>query len=431
MLWSADPWFTATFREAQEAKLRGDAKRAEKLCRSLYEKALEAGEPETVKKARCEWISFLGYACRYEEAKLEAERFLEELKDPRDRLMRIEVEYFLANFLYYLNEYDYTIELAQTLLSTFEEEENPSLRARVYNMLALAERHIGLYEQAIEHFHEAVLILRMHDLSDDGGYDGNLALLYEDRGRYRDALESYQLCLAKANAARSEEMITFAVMGIGMVYHMLGRFTEASTFLNEAMVKAERMGNLILTQNIHVALAEFVLEKGDLVTAFDHATAALLMAQEADIPELEADARVVYGHTLLKRNNRGDTEEALAQARNAAKAYTQLGLGFGVSEALNLEAEALLALGSCEEAVKKALEAVEVGEEYGEDLERIYTTAARALASRGNDAEARELEAKAREAVLGKAELLDPENRKVFLSRPANRAILLPREITE
>lgn len=424
MLWSADPWFTATFREAQEAKLRGDAKRAEKLCRTLYEKALEAGEPETVKKARCEWISFLGYACRYEEAKLEAERFLEELKDPRDRLLRIEVEYFLANFLYYLNEYDYAIELARTLLSSFEEEENPSLRARIFNMLALAERHIGLYEQAIEHFHEAVLILRMHNLPDDGGYDGNLALLYEDRGRYRDALESYQVCLAKANAARSEEMITFAVMGIGMVYHMLGRFPEASSFLNQAMLKAEKMGNLILTQNIHVALAEFVLEKGDLVAAFDHATAALLMAQEADIPELEADARIIYGHALLKRNNRGDTEEALVQAGNAAKAYTQLGLGFGVSEARNLEAEALLALGSREEAVTKALEAVEVGEEYGEDLERIFYTGARALASAQRKDEAQELLEKARAVIFEKAQSLPEEDRQAFLARPAVKQIL-------
>ncbi len=424
MLWSADPWFITTFKEAQEAKLRGNAKLAEKLCRSLYERAMEGGEPQTLKKARSEWISFLGFACRYEEAKLEAERFLEELKEPSDRLMRIEVEYFLANFLYYQNEYDYAMELAHKALASFEEEENPSLRARVYNMLALAERHIGLYEQAIEHFHEAVLILRMHNLADDGGYDGNLALLYEDRGRYRDALESYQLCLVKAKGARSEEMITFATMGIGSVYHMLGRFSEARFFLGEAMVKAENMENSLLTQNVHVALARFVLEKGDLVTAFDHATVALLMAREADIPELEADARIVYGQTLLGRMQAGDIHEVISQAQAAAKAYIQLGLGFGVSVALNLEAEALLEFGSPEEALKKALEAVDVGEEYGEDLDRIYFTASRALATRGRNDEAQDLIGKAREVVLEKAASLAPEDRKTFLSRPVNKLIL-------
>jgi tetratricopeptide (TPR) repeat protein len=432
MLWSADPWFTATLREAQEAKLRGDAKRAEKLCRALYERALEAGEPGTVKKARCEWISFLGYACRYEEAKLESERFLAELKDPLDRLIRIEVEYFLANFLYYLNEYDYAIDLAQKALSSFDEKENPSLRARVFNMLALAERHIGLYEQAIEHFHEAVLILRMHNLSDDGGYDGNLALLYEDRGRYRDALESYQVCLVKAKAARSEEMITFAVMGIGTICQMLGRFKEASSFLSDALAKAENMENTLLTQNVHVALARFWLEKGDAVTAFDHATAALLMAQESAIPELEADARVIFGHALLGRKKKGDLDEALANARSAAKAYTQLGLGFGVAEALDLEAEVLLEQGLGEDASKKALDAVDLGEEYGEDLDRIYFTAARALLSAGRGAEAQGFLEKARRVIHEKAEPLEPGDRETFLARPLNKYIINPPEkVTE
>lgn len=418
MLWSADPWFTSTFKEAQQARLKGNPALAESLYRSLYERAIELGEPETVRKARMEWISFLGSACRYEEARLESERFLSELDVVSDRLIRAEVEYYLANFSYYLNEYDRAIELAGKILSSLSEQESPSLEARVYNMLALSERHIGLYEQAIEHFHEAVLILKKNNLSDDGGYDGNLALLYEDKGRYSDAIESYQVCLSKAKRIKSEEMTTFATMGIGTVYHKLGRFAEARFFLSEALIKAENMENPILTQNVHAAISELALEEFDLVAAFDHATAALLMAQEAAIPELEADARIVNGKILLQRGKHGDFEAALNEAKKASEIHTELGLSYGVALALNLESEVLMALGRSDEALTKALDSVTIGEEFGEDMDSICSTAARILESAGRKEEAKALWDRAHEVVQEKASGLTKKDKESFLARP-------------
>lgn len=423
MLWDDERWFKDTRSAAREAEDSGDAAKAERLYRSLYEKAMETGEAESVHEARLEWMHFLIFACRYHEAKLEGERFLADVGTGYP-LVRARIAVHLASAVYYLNQYDEVIEIARRNLSEDQGDYPARLRVEIYNQLALAERHLSQYEQATEHFHEAILLTRKENLEDDGTYDGNLALVYEDQGRILDALGSYQVALAKARKAKSEESVIFALTGLGAARHQMGQFGEARAALEEALHRAEAMGNSLMTQNLFVLLADLAREEGDLVEAMDNATAALFLAQEKHIPESEAEAHLVTGWILLARKSPGDYEQSLFHARRAEAIYKELDLTFGVVSAATLESAVLSASGEDKNAAVKIEKALELAEQTGSRDEKLFYTAGEVLAKAESDERALEQFRRARMLVNQKAEEFPVEVRDEYLARPDVAKIL-------
>ncbi len=423
MLWDDDKWFKENRGKAREAENAGDTAGAERLYRSLYEKAMEAGEEESVHEARLEWMHFLVFACRFQEARLEGERFLSDLGG-RYPLVRARLNLHLASAAYYLNQYDEVITIAQRNLSEDHGTYPARLRVEIYNQLGLAERHLGMYEGAIEHFHEALLLTRTQKLEDDGTYDGNLALVYEDQGRLLEALESYEVALTKARKAHSEEMTVFALTGLGAARYQIGEFPEARAALEEALQRSEAMDNSLMTQNIFVLLADLAREEGDLVEAMDNATAALFLAQEKHIPESEAEAHLAYGWILLERNAPGDTVEALEHATQALEIYPKLDLTFGFVSALTLKAAALRASGENDKAKAGIEKALNLSKQTGIRDAKVFYIAGEVLDKAGLHENAVECFTRARLLVDEKSEALPSEARDIYLSRPDITKIL-------
>lgn len=421
MLWNDDAWFVETKKAARAAEHSGKSQEAEKLYRALYERAIESAETETIYQARISWLHFLIFACRYSEARLEAERFLAELPEGFPDV-RAAVMVRLASVSYYTNDYETVINSVQRILSA--EKCPPELEAEAHNLLALAERHMAAYDKATEHFTEALLIVKRNKMPDDGAYDGNLALVYEDQSRFGEALTSYQLALAKAKKAGSAEMTVFALTGIGAVYHHIGRFDESAKVLTDALNRSEAMGNTLMSQNLHGMLADLAREQGEVAAAVDHATAALFLAQDAGIVEMEGDTRIVYGWILLERGRKEDLPDALAHADKARKIYAGLGLDFGVALATILEASVLLARGDKENASTVALEAVKLASKSGENEEFIYHAASKVFEKLGFLKQVAKMRSRATGIVHAKADRLSAADRKTYLARPRIREIL-------
>lgn len=424
MLWNDDAWFLKVHKDAKAAENAGDTHDAERFYRSLYEKAMEEGERETIHAARLAWIHFLIFACRYDEARLETERFLPELPEGEQSMCQLRM--YSASIAYYKNSYEEVVNITQRLLSA--PECSIKIKVEAFNTLALAKRHMGMLEQALEHFHEALLMVRRHKLLDDGHYDGNIALVYEDQHRYSEALAAYQVALEKAKKAGDEEMVVFALTGVGEIKRQFGLFTEAKEVFDQAVAKAESMDNKLMAQNLHVLMADLEREQGNLVAAFDHATASIILLQEEDIPESEAEARLISGWILLDRARTNDAASALNHSRRIAEIYTELGLDFGLAAALTLQAAALLALGEADKASKAALQAIKLAEgeggEGGDEDELTYYTAFRALTAQDKPDEAADMLRRAAQMVQNKAANVPFEARKDFMARPRNKEIL-------
>lgn len=423
MLWNDDPWFAKTRQAIRDAELDGRTDDFERLSRQAYEKALETKEPETINEAWSGWIYFLVYASRYDEARIEAERFLADPGTERSPLARAVVLHRLSAVHYYCNRYQKASNIAQRLLSMINHNYPPKFIAQVHNHVALVKRHLGNPEEAIEHFNEALLVTKLNKLKDHGDIDGNLALLYEDLGRLGDALTSFQVALKKGELAGDEDMLVFAHLGLGTVNHKVGDFSSARDHLQVALAKANEINsphNILILES---ELADLDCEEGNVVHAIDHITAALFLASEQKLPEMEADSRVIHGWILLKRGKKQDPQAALDEARHAAKIYKELGLGFGEVAALGLAVAAQLELKSVKAAVNDAEEILERWERDGENNQFTLFQTGRALEASGDKDRANDVFAEAHHIMQNKASQLSNELRSSFLARPRNRLI--------
>ena len=427
MLWEKDPWFQKTQSQARDAEMKGHFHEAQRLYRSLYDEAAKRGEKPTIHEGRLMWIHSLIRDSRFDDAREEAERFGSELQGAYPRV-QARLKVYLAGVAYHKTEYEKVLNISNRVLASPAVDEMPQIKTMAYNQLALAERHMGLYDKAIEHFQEALLLVRQNKLSDGGSYDSNLALIYKDQGRYPEALASFKAGLAKAQKAGRQETVVYAMMGIGSTLHALGRLKEGRVQFDEALARALAMEKPHLAQIIYTELGDLTREQGDFAAALDQIEEAIRLAQDDESREMEAEALTVRCWILHDRARQGDPEAALKDAQKALEIRTEFGLEYGIISALALKAAVLLSMGEKEDALRDISEAIKhcevSGEAEVEKAEEVFFIAARVFYALGRREEAHEMAQRARKILQKRTESLSDADKAAFLARPINQRIL-------
>lgn len=138
---------------------------------------------------------------------------------------------------------------------------------------------LGEMELALKHFHNAY-----QNLSQSNRYKifqticlYNLAEIYSETCHYDEALRYHQLCekFILARDSENKNMLSRALIGIGVVYMHQKKYSLALDYLIRAFKLTEEINNLPVKARALTDLGSYYVEMGDYATAADYQRQAL------------------------------------------------------------------------------------------------------------------------------------------------------------
>lgn len=418
-------WLDELLKQAHAAQSAGDAEEAQKLYKSAIDEAKEREEARALDRSRLAWVKFLVISSRFSEARKETLKFLQEAEDTRTRLHYL---MHLAAIAYYTNDYHKVINITNRMLSNPTIVQMPDMKTIAFNQMGIAERHLGLYDKAIDHLQEVLLLVRQHNLPDAGSYDANLAVMYLDRGLYSKALSYFQNSLSKARNTGEDDPVIHALTGLGEANLGLGLYDDAEDYLAQALDMSQNQQKPQFAQVAMVGLANLSLEQARLEAALTYVNQALDESRKSQTRELEVEELVLRGWIQLERGNPGDVAKALKDAETALDINSQLGIEYLEIPTLTLRSAVKLKLGDLNEAaadISRACDLCDAEASINVTMPlRAYHVASQVFDASGDRQHAASMMERARMLVSQLSEGLDPEHRQTFLARSVNEEIL-------
>ena len=160
--------------------------------------------------------------------------------------------------------------------------DGPSVeRFSLMENLARARQRLGEFETAIELWGEARDDAhRRGDAVGVASMERRVGLAHFYAGRHSEALAALESAVTSAGG--NLHLLGRIRMAIGVCFNMLGRGSEASTELEQALAAAEQSGDRSLLARVHQALLRFHAWAGDPEEAWEHGLEALALAEEED-----------------------------------------------------------------------------------------------------------------------------------------------------
>lgn len=225
----------------------------------------------------------------------------------------------------------------------------------------------------------------------------NTAVIYEDMGRYQDALELYSYTMATyaTLADPGDHAINrmVAMTRCNQAYNLalLGHFEDAYRLQQQAQASFIELGDTSCVIKTELYLADLDYTHGYYASTLRRYYDALeLMARDAiDEPPLLALLKLCIANCYLKLDR---VPEACQAAEEAVAIQRQLGVSLQTSNALREYAATLIAAGKLQEALTTFAEAIQLFKEGGLDYYTAITQLQQAelLLEMGRAAEAYE-----------------------------------------
>jgi len=186
--------------------------------------------------------------------------------------------------------------------------------------------------------------------------DHNTAMIYDNIGQYREALELYAgtrvvyASLSDQNSISIKRSIALAELNQAFELVSLGSFEEAARLLHQARANFIALGETDLVINAEVDLADLDYIQGYYGSALRRYYHALdsLTQNELDDPVLLAELKVRVANCLVKLNR---AQEACLLASEAVEIYKKCGILLSTGNALREYATTLVASGRQKEAL--------------------------------------------------------------------------------
>ena len=213
-----------------------------------------------------------------------------------------------------LGQYQQAIEHYRQALAIQNEIGDKRGQGNQLGNLGIAYHNLGEYQQAIDHYQQALAISReIGDRRNEGNWLGNLGNAYRNLGRYDDAIEHYQQALAIQNEIGDKRGQGNQLGNLGNAYFSLGRYDEAIDHYQQALAISRDIGNKSAIGSIlgNLGVAYDDLERYD--EAIDHYQQALGISR--DIGDRRGE-----GNRL---NNLGVAYENLKDYAQAINYYEQ------------------------------------------------------------------------------------------------------------
>ncbi|MCK5940567.1 MAG: serine/threonine protein kinase [Planctomycetes bacterium] len=169
-----------------------------------------------------------------------------------------------------------------------------------------------------------------------------VATVYRDAGDLRRALEQMEQCVEVVRGLRriSRNFFSRSLNDLAITYHELGRYEDARTLLDEALIAAREAfaGDHILTATLLVNLANAESELGRQQDARGHAAEGIAMKRRIDaagrsLPRSLNTRALIHsriGTPDALRAAEADADEAIELARANADQGWELGRGYSM-----------------------------------------------------------------------------------------------------
>lgn len=142
-----------------------------------------------------------------------------------------------------IGKYDVAQRYFRKGVQTGQEERNQWLEAAGFHNLALAHLHKGDAAAAVELLENALSIAREIGWTEEGAILAKLGNAYRDLGNMQEALEYYELALARTRAIDDRKNIGAILNSMGNLHRRSGRLTEAISLYEQALQIAEEVGD--------------------------------------------------------------------------------------------------------------------------------------------------------------------------------------------
>lgn len=234
-------------------------------------------------------------------------------------------------------------------------------RSRISWIIACA--WLGRIEEALQEAARARdVFLRLGEYYWACVIDHNTALIYDQIGRYQDALKLYESMLAiypvltDQSEASINRSIALAEMNQAIHLAWLGNFEQAYRLHQQARASFIALGEATCVISTEINLADLEYTQGYYGSALRRYYQAIdsLMQNNIDNPLLLAELKLWIAKCLVKLNR---PQEACPLADEAVEAYRLSGISLNTGSALREYAITLLASGRPNEALRALNEA--------------------------------------------------------------------------
>ena len=147
----------------------------------------------------------------------------------------------------------------------------PSLLAGANNNLAMAESHLGDYDQAEVHYQAALMYWsQLGDTANTGRVLHNMGVMSLRRGDLVTALDRYRAALPVLKKSGDRNLISLNLMSTGDALIRVDRPAEACAPAQEALEMAERDGHMLPALDARIVLAHAASVEGRWPEAVHH-----------------------------------------------------------------------------------------------------------------------------------------------------------------
>lgn len=196
------------------------------------------------------------------------------------------------------------------------------LLPRIYDLRAMMHRMEGEDDQAMALLKEAALLAEEEEnIEYYGQLLNQISTIYHSSGEVDSAIFFFNKIIEIKQAIGDEMGLLSDYLTVGNLHLELGRYQEAQSNLILALQQAENLEDTLSQTNISLDIARVYLDERLLQPAEKYARQAVLMAQQNDIPFLEAQSLVTLGDVHLEFNRR---DSALTCYQTATNLYQKL-----------------------------------------------------------------------------------------------------------
>jgi DNA-binding SARP family transcriptional activator/tetratricopeptide (TPR) repeat protein len=172
----------------------------------------------------------------------------------------------------------------------------PDGEATAHNNLGIVYANTGRPRQAADHYARTLVIKRRADhASGEAAALGNLGALSAELGRLPEAVEHSTQALALYRKIGNRIGEAHVHTGLGAIEHALGHLDQAADTLDQAVSLHRDVGNRINEVEARCYLAAVLRDAGRLAEARTHADAALTLVLDVGHRRLEGHARNALG----------------------------------------------------------------------------------------------------------------------------------------
>jgi tetratricopeptide (TPR) repeat protein len=253
--------------------------------------------------------------------------------------------------------------------------------ARALTNLGLVHWRKGDYEQATEHFQQALVLSRLiGDQLSAARALTNLGMLYAAQGKYAKAADHLEPALTRFQTIGNSVGEAGTHNNLGLVYLRQGRYVQAEEHFEQTLAHSRKIGDRVGEAHALTNLGSVYTRRGHYARAIEHHRQALDHSRAMGDRVGEAHALTNLGSVYTRR---GHYARAIEHHRQALAVFRQANDREGEADALIGLGEGLHATGHLEQARAQHAAALALAVEHGNRYEQ-----ARAHAGLGQDCHA-------------------------------------------